>query len=106
CLFLCIPCASCSPLFPYTTLFRSHSAYLSLVVLYDVFVHAFSVEMQVYLPTLCHSYAYEVEWETILLNAYEQKHVFLVIFVGPLDRKSTRLNSSHVSISYAVFFLK
>src|SRR5207249_9653349 len=25
---------------------------------------------------------------------------------GPLDRKSTRLNSSHVSISYAVFCLK
>src|SRR5699024_8955005 len=60
-----------------------HSAYLSLVVLYDVFVHAFSVAMQVYLTTLCHSYAYEVEWETILLYAYEQKHVFLVIFVGP-----------------------
>src|SRR5438874_4075227 len=26
--------------------------------------------------------------------------------VGPLDRKSTRLNSSHVEISYAVFCLK
>src|SRR5690349_22503091 len=25
---------------------------------------------------------------------------------GPLDRKSTRLNSSHVEISYAVFCLK
>src|SRR5437870_10318519 len=25
---------------------------------------------------------------------------------GPLDRKSTRLNSSHVAISYAVFCLK
>src|SRR5699024_11446690 len=25
---------------------------------------------------------------------------------GPIDRKSTRLNSSHVSISYAVFCLK
>src|SRR5699024_11417598 len=27
-------------------------------------------------------------------------------FVTPADRKSTRLNSSHVSISYAVFCLK
>src|SRR5690625_6901339 len=26
--------------------------------------------------------------------------------MGPLDRKSTRLNSSHVAISYAVFCLK
>src|SRR5699024_11841952 len=26
--------------------------------------------------------------------------------IGKLDRKSTRLNSSHVSISYAVFCLK
>src|SRR5690606_41063086 len=30
----------------------------------------------------------------------------LVFFVGIRDRKSTRLNSSHVKISYAVFCLK
>src|SRR5438034_7137271 len=29
-----------------------------------------------------------------------------VVAVGPLDRKSTRLNSSHTVISYAVFCLK
>src|SRR5690349_22549662 len=28
------------------------------------------------------------------------------VLVDPLDRKSTRLNSSHVEISYAVFCLK
>src|SRR5699024_12323492 len=28
------------------------------------------------------------------------------IFAGEVDRKSTRLNSSHVSISYAVFCLR
>src|SRR5690625_5702247 len=28
------------------------------------------------------------------------------IYVSPRDRKSTRLNSSHVAISYAVFCLK
>src|SRR5699024_8440320 len=34
-------------------------------------------------------------------------YVFLAIVMAPaLDRKSTRLNSSHVSISYAVFCLK
>src|SRR5690606_41058967 len=31
---------------------------------------------------------------------------FHVEAIGPVDRKSTRLNSSHVKISYAVFCLK
>src|SRR3712207_7013429 len=30
----------------------------------------------------------------------------IVIFAGGIDRKSTRLNSSHANISYAVFCLK
>src|SRR3712207_8414795 len=29
-----------------------------------------------------------------------------IVDLGVLDRKSTRLNSSHANISYAVFFLK
>src|SRR5699024_12155201 len=32
--------------------------------------------------------------------------IWILIFSKGLDRKSTRLNSSHVSISYAVFCLK
>src|SRR5438874_3937643 len=36
------------------------------------------------------------------LEFYEQRK----IDIGALDRKSTRLNSSHVEISYAVFCLK
>src|SRR5438067_10763466 len=32
--------------------------------------------------------------------------LLLMVFSNALDRKSTRLNSSHVSISYAVFCLK
>src|SRR3989442_4778248 len=31
---------------------------------------------------------------------------YMFLHGGPLDRKSTRLNSSHVRISYAVFCLK
>src|SRR5690625_5578116 len=31
---------------------------------------------------------------------------FLLLFILIIDRKSTRLNSSHVAISYAVFCLK
>src|SRR5699024_12528735 len=73
-----------SPLFPYTTLFRSSAT--------D--------------PTQNH-------------EAYRQGHLPGAVYVsmtrkrlraggpvGKLDRKSTRLNSSHVSISYAVFCLK
>src|SRR5437868_11972123 len=37
---------------------------------------------------------------------YESPHSFEVAGKRILDRKSTRLNSSHVSISYAVFCLK
>src|SRR5262245_62925770 len=31
---------------------------------------------------------------------------FVVVYIGGEDRKSTRLNSSHLGISYAVFCLK
>src|SRR5699024_8972477 len=37
--------------------------------------------------------------------AYEEEQVLETVLMGQ-DRKSTRLNSSHVSISYAVFCLK
>src|SRR5699024_11728226 len=37
---------------------------------------------------------------------YEDSLYFSKLFKKRLDRKSTRLNSSHVSISYAVFCLK
>src|SRR5437868_13062526 len=66
-----------STLFPYTTLFRSFQDYVF--------------------------YPY-------LMGDQSHIHPLLIIFgllAGEkLDRKSTRLNSSHVSISYAVFCLK
>src|SRR5690625_5466677 len=37
---------------------------------------------------------------------YVLKKICLLLIVQLLDRKSTRLNSSHVAISYAVFCLK
>src|SRR5690625_5663671 len=40
-------------------------------------------------------------WDHLLGNM-----IFLFLFGFTLDRKSTRLNSSHVAISYAVFCLK
>src|SRR6266568_8254741 len=47
------------------------------------------------------------ELETLLEKLhYLSRGAEMVVFAGSLDRKSTRLNSSHSSISYAVFCLK
>src|SRR5438445_3712179 len=68
-----------STLFPYTTLFRSFAA-IAL---------AFSLG------------------EILVQMAIAQGQSSLVrIYLGDPDRKSTRLNSSHANISYAVFCLK
>src|SRR5438270_5182863 len=67
-----------STLFPYTTLFRSQSSSMPLVQI--------SV--------------------THLVHAGSAAHVVSAQSTLPSDRKSTRLNSSHSQISYAVFCLK
>src|SRR5690625_6528323 len=69
-----------STLFPYTTLFRSRSV--------EPRQEAKSVSVE-------HTFEYDVT------NPTELERYLL-----DLDRKSTRLNSSHVAISYAVFCLK
>src|SRR2546426_5302518 len=46
-----------------------------------------------------------LEERTALRGAYEGAVAYVDHYVG-LDRKSTRLNSSHLVISYAVFCLK
>src|SRR2546427_8202057 len=70
-----------STLFPYTTLFRSRGLKLS-----DIF----DIQRG---PTVAYA-----------ANGYLGQH--LVIVPQQQDRKSTRLNSSHSQISYAVFCLK
>src|ERR1039458_7742591 len=40
------------------------------------------------------------------MKPYSQFFVAVALLVAPGDRKSTRLNSSHLGISYAVFCLK
>src|SRR5207249_11853396 len=71
------------PLFPYTTLFRSFI---------DVFEDA-ARHVRGNVGFLVQGTLYPDEIESAPRR-------------GGLDRKSTRLNSSHVSISYAVFCLK
>src|SRR3712207_7215560 len=84
-----------STLFPYTTLFRS---LLSLAGYLLVLV------WQHWLALLLGSFLF-LAWSALSLPA-----TFAVIATAldsrQQDRKSTRLNSSHANISYAVFCLK
>src|SRR5690554_7578297 len=85
-----------STLFPYTTLFRSLE--LDLMnhhTLYCPFHLIESYDVRVHFLTRCN----------ILLNPVSKSFQTHVLRQHP-DRKSTRLNSSHVRISYAVFCLK
>src|SRR5256885_6716886 len=81
-----------STLFPYTTLFRSVEARLRVLRLQD----ALGERREPVLPVE----RLDLEEVERLLERVER--------VGgpPADRKSTRLNSSHLVISYAVFCLK
>src|SRR5690349_22165973 len=81
-----------STLFPYTTLFRSHPAVQEVIV--------------IGIPD-----AYRGEAAKAFIKLRDGFAPFPVedlreFLTGKLDRKSTRLNSSHVEISYAVFCLK
>src|SRR3712207_7438178 len=82
-----------STLFPYTTLFRSYPEAIRLAggVPVEVLAH----ETQGYLVTVEQLEAATTERTKVLLFCSPSK-----------DRKSTRLNSSHANISYAVFCLK
>src|SRR3989442_8201085 len=75
-----------STLFPYTTLFRSRR------------VHA-------HLPQR-NGASLDHAVEELLAVAREAAQQLVARRDGKKDRKSTRLNSSHVRISYAVFCLK
>src|SRR5699024_11977165 len=103
--FLNIPRTPCYPLLPYTTLFRS----------------PVSDQEQAEIVTKFYDYNAEQEDQESALVLYNNRYyqstgvgiaspegeTFEVISaLSGTDRKSTRLNSSHVSISYAVFCLK
>src|SRR5207249_10265850 len=97
CFFICIRRPPRSTLFPYTTLFRS--------------VRTPRVDMSLEPVVRC---AATVSFEHVAVArfAHVQKYAGpqhagdAVDLWAVRDRKSTRLNSSHVSISYAVFCLK
>src|SRR5258708_23323478 len=82
-----------STLFPYTTLFRSHLAGELMMQLTGIkMVH---VPYKGIAPAMTAILAGEIEI------------TYVAVLTGAMpDRKSTRLNSSHQIISYAVFCLK
>src|SRR3712207_8611552 len=82
-----------STLFPYTTLFRSAfpSVKLDLLAAVDFM------------------FPRGLDHNRLLARAPDEVHGVMQLAVrqlSGLDRKSTRLNSSHANISYAVFCLK
>src|SRR5699024_12112687 len=88
-----------STLFPYTTLFRSQTAGVSR----GAPMHHFENKAALMKATA------EMMIKRVYLQmgkAMEEYPFYHHFGGGFQDRKSTRLNSSHVSISYAVFCLK
>src|SRR5690625_6754017 len=88
-----------STLFPYTTLFRSNTVE-------ELFKQPKTKTASKFINSLQSN----IEEEIIDLEDFHGK-IIRLSYLGesakePIDRKSTRLNSSHVAISYAVFCLK
>src|SRR3712207_8421624 len=91
-----------STLFPYTTLFRSEADILpTLLDRLEREVVQEAWEVWEAFATFSKG-SLNIEPEKLLKVGYEP----LLAGVEDLDRKSTRLNSSHANISYAVFCLK
>src|SRR5690606_40035631 len=100
--FLIVPRPPTSTLLPYTTLFRSGhppdqlSRLVAGTVPVDVFRQPAVQRVEAALADLVGQFG--VVRQRLFVELHRQD--------GPQDRKSTRLNSSHVKISYAVFCLK
>src|SRR3712207_8177861 len=81
-----------STLFPYTTLFRSTEPYGAGIKDKDT-------EFQRFVSDVVTKWKQDGGWQ----KAYDK---WVGQYTKEEDRKSTRLNSSHANISYAVFCLK
>src|SRR3712207_8099194 len=85
-----------STLFPYTTLFRSPHGLQDALNIQKRLLHCCLIRK--YTP---------LSFSPCSQNVPLKSQIFCILhFPSSLDRKSTRLNSSHANISYAVFCLK
>src|SRR3712207_7592178 len=89
-----------STLFPYTTLFRSYVICGQPFQLFDVVDYDRALVVA-YVARELLAYKHQLLVQRLYLIARG-----LVLINARQDRKSTRLNSSHANISYAVFCLK
>src|SRR5207253_10083839 len=91
-----------SPLFPYTTLFRSEDGRAMLAACATAGTLLFVNHTRRFNPLLRRLR------NEVVAGAYGDVVQVTGYYTAGLfkDRKSTRLNSSHVAISYAVFCLK
>src|SRR3712207_9004063 len=90
-----------STLFPYTTLFRSYGVSIWAMTIAPIAVVAALRETSILFAVLIGWLAFGERMDGLKWTA-----VALIVAGVVLDRKSTRLNSSHANISYAVFCLK
>src|SRR3712207_6968351 len=89
-----------STLFPYTTLFRSESGKTEFLPKRIVYVSCSPSTLARDAGILVHRAGYVMKKAGVVNMFPHTSHV------ESIDRKSTRLNSSHANISYAVFCLK
>src|SRR5690606_42148842 len=90
-----------STLFPYTTLFRSFFLFHIFILFYfHLTLGSYHINCLFFFYLLCFSLQY---FHAVLIFI---SLLVLTISIVHLYRKSTRLNSSHGKISYAVFCFK
>src|SRR5699024_11636653 len=100
-----LPPPPISPLFPYTTLFRSYMSMSELISLPDFLYHIHAITEPYFVD---HPEIKKAHEHHSVIDELEQINIKRLIARAlderdETDRKSTRLNSSQVSISYAVF---
>src|SRR5439155_22370563 len=101
-----IPRPATSPLFPYTTLFRSHDPCRAQQLEPEETSHRGRHRVTNLSILRCHRTREPHDiWEALSARRLSHRDDPILRRMDQ-DRKSTRLNSSHVANSYAVFCLK